>query len=452
MQGVQGFIRVRQIGLLTAAATAVILGALVDEVRATSVAGVRHAVTDGNTRIVIDLSGKSTYEVVDVRNPDRIAINLPDTRLSSRLASFTIDHGSVKRVRFNRLSWGTQVVLDLRESARWSEFFLAPMDGMPGRVVLDVESLSARASLSVPMSLKRKVHLRARPEKSEYVIAVDAGHGGHDPGAIGKGNIKEKKVALDIARRLVRIINSQEGYKAFLTRDKDIYLTLSHRTQIANEEGADIFVSIHLNSAPRRSARGSEVFFLSPAGAKQTANRLLANQSNAARELGLAGNSSSDILQMLVDVNQQSMMERSSSLAEEILKALDRKDLAPTRSIKQRSFAVLKSIDIPSVIVETGFLTNSKDRAIFKRDSGKQKIAEGVASGVFSYLKKHPPAQNQERRMVVHKVRKGDTLWKISRRYNTSVASIQHTNQLGRSKMIRIGQELVIREGHETTY
>jgi len=431
--------------------SAVVVGAMlciVGPAEATSVAGVRHAVNNGHTRIVIDLSGKSTYDVVGVRNPERIAINLPGTNLSRSLTSFNVESGSVKRVRFNRLSWGTQVVLDMRGSAAWSEFFLAPMDGMPGRVVLDIDPV--KGSLAATTS-KVRAKLQARPVKSEYVVAVDAGHGGHDPGAIGRGNVQEKKEALDIARRVVRIIDGRKGYKAFLTRDKDIYLTLSRRTQIANEKGADLFVSIHLNTAPRSSARGSEVFFLSPAGAKQTANRFLANKNNAARELGLVGSSSSDIIHMLVDVNQQSMMERSSSLAEEILKALDRKHLPPTRSIKQRSFAVLKSIDIPSVIVETGFLTNSKDRAILKSDTGKQRVADGVADGVFSYLKKHPPTQNQDRRMVVHRVRRGDTLWKISRRYNTSVASIQQTNQLGRSKTIRIGQELVIREGHEST-
>ena len=407
-----------------------------------TVSSIRHSVNNNNTRVVIDVSAHPTYTVHPVKNPERIAINLPNMKLSSQLKAFNIPDGSVYRVRLNRLSWGSQIVLDLRGPVDWRDFHLSPVDGMPNRIVMDVTRTGPTTSVASVRS--------SSSGGRSYLVAIDAGHGGHDPGAIGKGRVYEKNEAIDIAKRVAREVNAMPGFKAFLTRDRDVFLTLSHRTQIAKDKNADIFVSIHLNTAPRRSARGSEVYFLSPAGAEATTSKFLRDKNRAARELGVEGASSADILYMLVDVNQQAMLQRSSLLAEEILKVLDRKGLPPTRSIKQRSFAVLKSIAMPSVIVETGFLTNTSDAAILTSSKGKDEIAVAIARGISSFFEKSPPPRDQDRPIVVHRVRKGDTLWKISRKYNTTVASIQKSNRLGSSKTIRVGQELVIREGHET--
>jgi N-acetylmuramoyl-L-alanine amidase len=232
-----------------------------------------------------------------------------------------------------------------------------------------------------------------------------------------------------------------------MTRDRDVYLDLVERTRIAKEKNADIFVSVHLNSAPRKSARGSEVWIISPAGAEATARKLLSNRNRAARELGLDAPQSEDILHMLVDVNQQAMMRKSLFLAEEILRAMNRKDLPPVRSVKQKGFAVLKSIDMPSVLVEAAFLTNSKDAALVKNASGRQAIADAIAAGILSYLAKYPPPPEEDGRLLVHTVKKGDTLWAISRRYETTVASIRKVNKIGSSEVIHVGQELVVREG-----
>jgi N-acetylmuramoyl-L-alanine amidase len=421
---------------------------------------VRHAVKDEQTRVVIDVTTSASYEVKRFENPDRIAINIPKVNLSGTMKALDIESGVVSRVRFNRLSWGSQVVLDLRRPGGWSDFYLSPMDGMPYRIVLDVLGEGAVPTAMEPAPILRKavpsvdkppaaVKKPAPAKKRSFVVAIDAGHGGSDPGA-SRGKLVEKTAALDIARRLQKEIDAQPGYKAFLTRDKDVFLSLPSRTKIASDKGADIFVSIHLNSAPKRKARGSEVFFLSPSGAQATANRFLRNKNEAARELGLQGKSSDDILHMLVDVNQQSMMQRSSLLAEEILKAIRSKNLPPTRSVKQRSFAVLKSVAMPSVMVETGFVTNSSDARILGSSSGRDRVAKAVAGGVISFLKKYPPVTEDTGRIFVHRVKKGDTLWRISRKYRTSVASIQKSNRLGSSKLIRVGQELVIREKNET--
>lgn len=407
--------------------------------------GVRHAVMDEKTRVVIDLTRRANYEIQRFDNPERLAINIPDVHLSNRMKTTSIGEGVVRQVRFNKLSWGSQVVLDLREHSRYEDFHLDPIDDMPYRIVLDVTG-TISGSKTVPAVPATKARRPAKPRP--VVVAIDAGHGGGDPGA-SRGRLIEKTAALDIARRLERQINAREGYRAFLTRDRDVFLSLPRRTEIAKENGADIFVSIHLNSAPKRNARGAEVFFLHPSGAEATASRLLRDRDRAAAELGVKGRSSDDLLYMLVDVNQQSMMERSSALAEEILASLNRKDLPPTRKVKQRSFAVLKSIAMPSIMVETGFVTNSTDAKILSSSDGRERVAEAIAAGVFSYFRKYPVPRDETGRVLVHRVEKGETLWRISQQYNTTVASIQKSNKLGSSKLIRVGQELVIREKNE---
>ncbi len=405
---------------------------------------VRHQVSEQRTRIVIDLSARASYKIYRVGRPERIAVNIPGARLAGTVRSFDTRGSVVKRVRVNRLSWGSQIVLDLKRQVPWTDFFLAPVESMPNRIVIDVQGgggPSTKAAAPVPTAGRRPIKRR------DMVVAIDAGHGGTDPGTRGH-RIVEKHAALDIARRLAREINGVPGYKAVLIRTKDVFISLQRRSKIAQQKGADIFVSVHLNSAPRKSARGAEVYFLSPGGAATTARRFLRNKTRAAKELGVQGASSDDIIHMLVDINQQAMMRRSSLLAEEILKAVTQKGLPPARSIKQRSFVVLKSIAMPSVMVETGFVTNTRDAAILKTDSGRERAAKAISRGVISFLEKYPPPTEETGRIFVHRVRKGDTLWRISRRYKTSVGSIQKSNKLGKSKLIRIGQELVIREGY----
>ena len=334
---------------------------------------IRHSVRGETTRIVLDLSGKVSYKAYDVSDPDRVAINLPGVSAIRSLKATSISDGVVRRIRINRLSWGAQVVLDLRRAATFRDFRLAPVDNMPNRIVIDVDGGASTTVASTPPTPTRTKPAKttASTEKRPVRIAIDAGHGGHDPGALGRRGAQEKIIALQMSRRIVRMINKIDGYEAFLTRDSDVFLDLAQRTEIARKKGAHIFVSIHLNTAPSKSARGSEVFFVRPSGAQATANKLLKDRSKAAEHLGLEKPSSDAIMHMLVDVNQKGMMQRSSSLAEEILKAMDRKGLPPTRKVKQKSFVVLKTISMPSVLVETGFLTNSRDHKILTSDSGK---------------------------------------------------------------------------------
>jgi len=429
---------------------------------------VAYTVAPDRTRLVFDLSASARCEIRSYPNPDRIAVDLRGVDASSDVRETEIADGVVRRVRVNRLSWGTQIVFDLRKPAGWSEYYLQPVDGMPDRVVIDVSESPASkrpgktggagtetvAETPVEKSVVTEKRTDRAPgndnEDRIFVVAIDAGHGGKAVGTT-KNNLVEKELALDISRRLARKIDETKGFKAVLTRDSDVYLDLVDRTRIAKRKGADIFVSVHLNSAPRKTARGIEVWFISPAGAEATAKKILSNREAAARELGLDEPENSDIMHMLVDVNQQAMMQRSFLLAEEILDATNRPGLPPARSVKQQSFAVLKSIDMPSVLVEGGFLTNSKDAAFIKVAKGRQALADAVAAGIVSYMKKYPPppAEKEKRDTIVHRVQPGETLWAISKKYNTTVASIRSSNRLNESDVLFVGQELLIGESHD---
>jgi N-acetylmuramoyl-L-alanine amidase len=398
---------------------------------------IRYYVHDGYTRVVLDVSGPSQYRVSGHRNPERIAINIQDARAGRALRNVTVGDGGIKRVRVNRLSWGTQVVLDLDGEASWKHFTLASSGRKSDRIVLDVTP----AGTAPAVTAARRPRSRA-VDDAVYIVAIDAGHGGKDRGTTGHGLV-EKELTLDIARRVAAGINAHDGYKAVLTRSRDVYLTLPRRVELAEQMGADLFVSIHLNSAPNRAARGSEVFFLSPSGARRTASRILSDPDQAAHELGLRGEASSDVLHMLVDVNQQAVLQRSEDLAESILQEITRPGLMRTRAVKQKSFAVLRNIRQPSVLIECGFLSNRYDAALFKDSKGRDLVANGIAKGIRGYLQANPLPRESGRPVVVHRVRRGDTLWKLSREYGSSIASIRELNRLS-SSVLQVGQELLV--------
>lgn len=398
---------------------------------------VRYYAHDGFTRVVLDVGAPCRYKVSTHRHPDRIAINIPDARAGRALRNVDVGDGGIRRVRVNRLSWGTQVVLDLDGPAEWKHFTLARAGRKSDRIVLDVTPPGG--GLSAPAARKDRGDEHS---VRTYVIAVDPGHGGKDQGTRGNGLI-EKELTLDIARRVAAGINAHDGFRAVLTRERDVYLTLPRRVELAEQMGADLFVSIHLNSAPNRGARGAEVFFLSPSGARRIASRMLSDPDRAAHELGLRGEASSDIMHMLVDVNQQAVLQRSEELAESILGRLSRPGLLPTRAVKQKSFAVLRNIRLPSVLIECGFLSNRSDAAFIRDSAGRDRIANGIATGIRGYLQANPLPREQGRPVVVHRVQAGDTLWKLSREYGSSIASIRQLNRLD-SSVLRVGQELLI--------
>ncbi|MDH3199209.1 MAG: N-acetylmuramoyl-L-alanine amidase [Candidatus Krumholzibacteria bacterium] len=409
---------------------------------------VRFSVQPERTRIVVDLSTPCRYEVVRHADPERLAINLPRAQAGTQLDGISVGAGGVDRVRVNRLSWGTQLVIDLDQEAPWDDFTLSRSGNKPDRIVVDLRA--SPAPVARGSARRRDPHgASAMPPSRAVVVAVDAGHGGEDPGTLGRFGLVEKKLTLDLARRVARAVEVHDGFDAVLTRNADVFLSLPRRNEIAEERGADVFVSIHLNSARNRAARGVEVFFVSPSGAAQSASQVLSRPEEAAHEYGVGDRGRDEVLHMLVDINQQAVLARSEMLAEEILESMGTSGLPPTRSVKQRSYSVLRTISMPSVLVEAGFISNTMDARLIQRESGRQAIADAIASGIVSFLHRNPPRRTSGDggAVVVHRVERGETLWALSRRYRTSVASIARTNELKPTSVLRVGQELRIAKG-----
>ncbi|HEX6790721.1 MAG TPA: N-acetylmuramoyl-L-alanine amidase [Candidatus Krumholzibacteria bacterium] len=418
-----------------------------------------------SARIVIDLSRSLAYSAGMSADSTSYIVEIPGAVSETSLGEVRVGAGGVRRIQVRTLDGATmtprvQATLELDARISCTHFRLPAEHGKPARIVLDVTRRGPLPAIGVtaaddttpapalttaePAPDDTASRIESRAAREPFVVAIDAGHGGHDTGTLGLYGLMEKKLVLDIARRIAADINRRPGLRAVLTRDDDVFLTLPQRNEIAEKLGADVFVSIHLNSAPSRSARGAEIFFVAPAGAERAANNVL-NSGEAAHEFGLDRQDDADIVHMLLDVNQQSVLARSESLAAAILEEVRDSDLLPTRNVKQKSFSVLRTISMPSVLVEGGFVTNSADAKMLKSESGRARLASVVSAGIQEFLRTNPPQRKSaSMRQIVHKVQNGDTLWTIAKLYNVPVQRICELNGFGTSQPLRVGQEIVV--------
>ena len=416
---------------------------------------IRHSSDNGRTRVVVDLSRPSPYTVTRLQDSTGVLLTFEGAALSLSVSDVSVDAHGVRTVRPGVRGDAVEIVFELERGASYDVFDVPASTTKPDRVVFEAReaegSERAAADTPAPVAVAPPAAPAPRPDSSPasktraYVVAVDAGHGGHDAGATGRYGLVEKKLCLDLARRTAEILNRSGRVKAVLTRDSDEYLTLPRRNEIAEQKGADVFVSIHLNTAPSRSARGAEIYFVAPAGAARAADQALAS-GEAVHDFGLEQSNNDDIVHMLLDVNQQAVLARSELLAESILESVRERDLLPTRAVKQKSFSVLRTISMPSVLVEAGFISNNADAKLVKDPDGREIVARAIADGVLEFFRVHPPQRidtaERSKPSVVHRVQRGDTLWTLSKRYGTTVARIRELNGLHPSQELRVGQEL----------
>jgi N-acetylmuramoyl-L-alanine amidase len=430
---------------------------------------VRCSSSGGSARVVIDLSRPLGYDVTLSPDSTVLRIEIPGAVSEASLAEVKVRAAGVSSV-FTRTVKSApdpsrvEVTLRLDGPVAWKHFSLPASQGKPARIVLDVERASvvpaptlagADSGVRAPADTATDTDAgvsASRPQAHTtpaggrpFIVAIDAGHGGHDTGTIGLYGLTEKKLVLDLAHRVADDLNRRAGIHAVLTREDDTYLTLPERNEVAEKLGADIFVSIHLNSAPSSSARGAEIYFVAPAGAERAATKEIAS-GDAAHEFGLDRREDADIVHMLLDVNQQSVLARSEALAASILEEVRGKDLLPTRTVKQQSFSVLRTISMPSVLVEAGFLSNSADARLLRTDDGRDRIAHAIADGIGDFLRANPPQRDEADASpsIVHRVHNGETLWTISKRYNVTVNRICQLNGFRTPQPLRVGQEIVV--------
>ncbi len=417
---------------LALAAAFLVVALAVPAGAAESLTAVRFWTAPDHTRIVIDMTGTVEYDAGTRRDPDRVVVLVKNASLDGPLDVTPVGDGLVERIRVNELEGGAQIVFDLTKASEYNVFPLLPYAGKPHRVVIDIfrdsdpRIESAREVADRPLSHR--------------VVVIDAGHGGEDPGTLGNGALKEKDVVLDIARRLATILGQQEGCEAKLTREGDYFVSLRKRKELASAWDGDLFISIHGNSAPNRRATGTEVFTVSDRGASDETARELADRENAADIVGgVTPETGDDVLAILVDLKMGDRIQKSAHLASFITGELTEDGLGPVHS-KRAGFVVLKSLAMPSVLVEVGFLSNSKDVARLKRSDYRQQYAEALAEAIDGYFTAYAPVAAAPD--GTHEVAPGETLWSIARRYGRSVAELRNINDLPDDCTIYVGQKL----------
>ncbi len=411
-----------------------------------TVEGVRLWTAPDHTRLVFDVSGPVDHELFTLKAPERLVIDLAKARPDASLDTTSLHDRHLHGVRYaNRKGGDLRLVLDLKQSVRPKSFLLKPNGPYGHRLVLDlydVESGNSKPTV-------KTVADSGRPR--DVIVAIDAGHGGEDSGAIGKTyRTYEKDVVLAVAKRLARLIDAQSGMKAVLVRKGDYFIPLRKRMEIARKQRADLFVSIHADAFHDRRVRGSSVYVLSRRGASSEAARWLAESENSADLVGgVSLDDKDDVLaSVLLDLSQSATRQMSVEVASDVYRELKRHGKVHGRKVQQAGFAVLKSPDIPSMLVETAFISNPTEERNLRNPKYQESLARALLRGVQGYFKKAPPpgtllASLQQQDEREHVIAPGDTLSTIAQNYRISLLELKRENRL-KGDVIRVGQVLRI--------
>ena len=413
-------------------------------VAGTTVENIRIWSENDKTRVVLDLSRPVEHNIFTLRGPDRLVIDLKDSRLAQALAQMPQGAGTVRSIRSAiRANGQLRVVLDLNTAVRSRTFTAGPNASYGDRLVIDLQQAGSLAPV-------KRASEGYRPGR-DIVIAIDAGHGGKDPGAVGQKRTREKDVVLQISRELAKRINAEPGMKAVLVRDRDVYIDHRERMAIARRNKADLFVSIHADAVDDRRAHGASVYALSLKGASDEAARQLARRENASVG-GVSLDDKDDVLaSVLLDIAQNESLDASLTVGNEVAKEMGRVTRMHRKTVQQAGFLVLKSPDLPSILVETAFISNPSEEKKL-RDKGYQaRLSNSILAGIREYFYTNAPPdtriamdlKRQPARQVRHVVARGDTVSEIAERYNVSSADIRRANKLANDR-IRVGQTLSI--------
>src|SRR3984885_10307093 len=361
--------------------------------RAVEVRAVRLWASPENTQVVIELSGSAKHTLMQLKNPDRVVLDVAGARLSAGARSPPAS-GVVKEVRMARRPSGQlRVVLDLTRPMRAKSFLATPNDRYGYRLVVDLGGPAAAVAAPVAAAAPIKAE-HARPQARDLIIAIDAGHGGEDPGAIGMRGTREKDVTLAIARALQRSVDAEPGMRAVLTRDGDYFVPLRDRMRRARAQQADLFVSIHADSIRDRAVDGSSVYILSQRGATNEAARWLAERENASDLIGgVSLDDKGDVLaSVLLDLSQSASLSASQVAAEQVLHQLNLVGEVRKPQVQQARFMVLKSPDIPSMLVETAYISNPQEERRLRGAAQQTKLAAAIHQGLRAYFYADPPS------------------------------------------------------------
>ncbi|HYL23117.1 MAG TPA: N-acetylmuramoyl-L-alanine amidase [Burkholderiales bacterium] len=355
------------------------------------------------TRLTLESKGEVKFQVFSVKDPERLVLDL-ETEMTPALAELdgkvVADDPYIKGLRAARNRPGVvRVVLDLKTEVKPQVFTLTPIAEYGHRLVLDIYPAVPVDPLAALIEETRKTD-EMRKERNEQpkvarlaTIVIDAGHGGEDPGAVGRHGTREKNVTLAIARHLKRLVDAEPNMRALLTRDGDYFLELRERVRKARAVNADLMVSIHADSFVRSNARGSSVYALSDRRATSEAARLLAQTENASDLIGGASNAPKDdyVRGTIIDLWQTGTIDYSLRLGDLVLKRLGEVNPLHRARVEQASFAVLTAPNVPSILVETAFISNPQEEKRLIDESYQDRLARAILEGIRDYVAKHPP-------------------------------------------------------------
>jgi len=409
--------------------------------QAVTVNGVRMWPAPDHTRLVFDLNAPVEHSLFTLQSPDRIVIDMKATEFEAGLPA--LDQQSfIKEIRYApRGGDSLRIVLDLKRKVKPKSFALKPHGEYGHRLVVDLMDMEESEKQK---PIRRDTEIQGQPR--DVIIAIDAGHGGDDPGAIGGRGTREKDVVLEIARQLKSMIDGQRGMKAIMTRDGDYFLSLRKRVDVARDRRADLFISIHADAFRDRRAKGSSVYVLSEHGASSEVASILAESENNSDLIGgVSLDDKDDLLKLvLVDMVKNSTMEESHDVASHMLKGLRGVNKLHKHRVEQAGFRVLKAPDIPSVLIETAFISNPHEEKNLRSKVHQTKLARAIFNGALKYFQGNPPPGTlmalKDRK---HRIEKGDTLLALAQQYQVPVSDIKRANKL-KNDMLQIGDVIRI--------
>jgi N-acetylmuramoyl-L-alanine amidase len=399
-----------------------------------------------STRVVFELTAPVEHRVFTLSDPERLVIDLPATTVAAPL-SLPEAKGVVAAVRTgDRTNGELRVVLELTKAAKAKTFLLAPNEQYGHRLVVDLFQAEAAPVVHRTASI---------PERGrDVVVAIDAGHGGEDPGASGRNGTREKDVVLAIARRLAEEVDAQPGMRSVLVRNGDYFVPHRKRMEIAHNAQADFFMSIHADSYRDSSATGATVYVLSEKGASDEASRL-AQRENASDLIGGVSLADTDqvLARVLLDLSQNAALSASTAVGQRLIRQMSLVTAMRRVQVQQAPFLVLKSPDVPSVLVETAYISNPREEASLRSPQFQAAFAKALRDGIVDYFTSNPPQGSyfaartpDAPQPTVHYVGRGETLSEIAERYRISTATLRRTNSL-KTDSVRIGQVLTIPQG-----
>lgn len=413
--------------------------ALIPELSASDINGIRFWQDPEKTRVVFDLSDDVKYKVFTLSKPSRLVVDIEKSSLKTDLSSVELPKSLVSDIRSSNKSKNIRVVIDLKKSVTTKDFTLKPFQKFGHRLVVDLKPKDSKKK--VIKTVKNTV----KDNNRDLVVVIDAGHGGEDPGAPGG----EKAICLAVAKKLSDMINKEKGMKAVMTRTGDYYVGLVKRTEIARENKADLFISLHADGFSDKNVRGSSVWVLSPKGASSEMGRWLEQKEQASDLAGGVDISHQDplVAAVLLDLSMHYSVGESFKAGELVRKQLSKSmTKMHGKGIKKAAFVVLRMPDIPAMLVEMGFISNKKENKQLKSSKHQKKIAKSVLTGVKNYFRSNPPDGTLYASLAKsksYKVKSGDTLSHIAQTHGVSTSRLRSHNQL-KSDSLRIGQIISI--------